>query len=409
MVRPAALRAATASASKRPTYLKKVFMQRTCFILSLALWLPAALWADGDDDVRDDFNPVMTAVTSQTIVPDARAGGMGDVGTATEPDVNSQSWNPAKYPFTISRAGLSLNYTPWLRQITDGIALLNAAGYIRLGDYQAVSASLRYFTLGDVMVYGDESMTVKPYELGVDVAYSRMLSENFAAAVALRYMYSDLSGHYDDNVKAGSAFAADIAAYWNKYVMLGGRECLLAFGLNLQNIGSKINYGGDYSYFIPTKLQIGGNLTLPINEYNKLSFSADAFKYLVPTRPLQGADETNEDYEERIREEYYDMSSIKGIGKSFSGGKQLELIYYGFGLEYTYNDKFTLRGGYHHESKSQGGRCYFTLGAGFRMNVMSIDAGYVIATNSQNALDQTLRVSLGFDFDGIRDLFGRRR
>ncbi|MBR6376065.1 MAG: type IX secretion system outer membrane channel protein PorV, partial [Alloprevotella sp.] len=303
---------------------------------------------------------------------------------------------------------LSLNYTPWLRQLTDGIALLNAAGYVRLGDYQAVSASIRYFTLGDVMVQGDESMTVKPYEMSFDVAYSRMLSENFSAAVALRYMYSDLSGHYDDNVKAGSAFAADIAAYWNKYIMLGNRESQLAIGLNISNIGSKINYGGDYSYFIPTNLRLGASLMVPINDYNRISIAADVNKLLVPARPLQKADETNEDYEERIREEYYDMSSFKGIAKSFSGN-QLELLQFSAGLEYTYNDKFSLRGGYHHESESQGGRKYFTVGAGFRMSVMSIDAGYVIATSSNNPLDQTLRVSLAFDFDGIRELFGRRR
>lgn len=379
-------------------------------LLLLIATLPVAspLLAD-DGDVRDSFNPVMTAVTSQTIAPDARGGGPGDVGAATDPDVSSQYWNPAKYPFTISRAGLALNYTPWLRQLTDGIALLNASGYIRLGDYQALSASLNYFTVGDVSVQDDENMTVRPYELAVDVAYSRMLSENFSAAVALRYMYSDMTGHYDNDLKPGSAFAADIAGYWNKYVMLGNRECLLAFGLNIRNIGSKINFGGDYSYFIPTSLRLGGNLTLPLNEYNKLSFTADVSKYLVPTRPLQGVDEDNEDYEERLREEYYDMSSIKGIFKSFSGGNQLDLLYWGAGVEYTYNDKFTLRGGYHNENESQGGRSYFTVGAGFRMNVMSIDAGYVVATSSSNALDQTLRVSLAFDFDGIRDLFGGRR
>ncbi len=382
--------------------LKKIFLL-SAFTLSCL-----AVYADGDDDLRDRFNPVMTAVTSQSIAPDARSAGMGDVGAATDPDVNSQAWNPAKYPFTISRAGLSLNYTPWLRQLTDGIALLNAAGYVRLGDYQAVSASIRYFTLGDVMVQGDESMTVKPYEMSFDVAYSRMLSENFSAAVALRYMYSDLSGHYDDNVKAGSAFAADIAAYWNKYIMLGNRESQLAIGLNISNIGSKINYGGDYSYFIPTNLRLGASLMVPINDYNRISIAADVNKLLVPARPLQKADETNEDYEERIREEYYDMSSFKGIAKSFSGN-QLELLQFSAGLEYTYNDKFSLRGGYHHESESQGGRKYFTVGAGFRMSVMSIDAGYVIATSSNNPLDQTLRVSLAFDFDGIRELFGRRR
>ena len=189
-------------------------MNKYGIILIVLLSLSSVSVFADENDLKDQFNPVMTAVTSQSIAPDARAGGIGDIGAATDPDVNSQSWNPAKYPFTISRAGLAVNYTPWLRQLTDGIALANVAGYIRLGDYQAISASLRYFTLGEVMT-DDENMTVKPYELGVDVAYSRMLSEKFSAAVALRYMYSDLSGHYDDNTTPGSAFAADIACYYN--------------------------------------------------------------------------------------------------------------------------------------------------------------------------------------------------
>ena len=200
----------------------------------------------------------------------------GDVGVATDPDVHSQYWNPAKYPFTISRAGFAINYTPWLRKLTTGIALLDAAGYIRLGDYRALSASLRYFTLGEVQA--EENMSVKPYELGVDVAYSRMLSEKFSAAVALRYIYSDISGHYDDSSEPGSAFAADIAMYYNTYVMMGQRECQLAWGLNINNIGSKISYGDDRSFFIPTNLRLGLSYMIPLNEYNRISFSADVNK-----------------------------------------------------------------------------------------------------------------------------------
>ena len=359
------------------------------------------------DDLKDRFNPILTAVTSQTIAADARAASMGDLGAATEPDVNSQSWNPAKYPFTISRAGLALNYTPWLRELVNDIALLNAVGYVRLGDYQAISSSIRYFSLGDFTA-GD--MTVRPYEFSVDVAYSRMLSETFSAAVALRYMYSDLSGHSDDNATPGSAFAADIACYYNNYVMMGSRECLLALGLNISNIGSKINFGGDYSYFIPTNLRLGLSYTMPINEYNRFSISADANKLLVPSRPLQGEDEDNEAYEQRIRDEYYDMSSISGIFKSFGDSErgfkgELEEIQWSIGAEYTYNDKFSLRAGYHHESEMQGNRKYYTVGAGLRMNVLSVDAGYVIATTPSNPLDATLRVSLSFDMDGLKSLF----
>lgn len=378
----------------------------------LLLGLVTVQSAKAEDEVRDQFNPVRTGVTSLSVAPDARAGGMGDVGAATDPDVHSQYWNPAKFPFTISRAGIAINYTPWLRKLTTGIALLNAAGYVRLGDYQALSASLRYFTLGEVE--GGENITVRPYEMSFDAAYSRMLSEKFSAAVGLRYIYSDISGHYDDNSTAGSAFAADIALYYNTYLMMGQRECQLAWGLNINNIGSKISYGDDRSYFIPTNLRLGLSYMIPLNEYNRISISADADKLLVPSMPLQGSDETDEDYQERLDREYYNKSSISGIFTSFGDSErgfkgEMEEIQWSIGAEYTYNDKFSLRAGYHHESNMQGNRKYATVGAGFRMNVMAIDAGYVIATSASNPLDQTLRVSLTFDMDGIRDLFGKRR
>lgn len=378
----------------------------------LLLGLATVQSAKAEDEVRDQFNPVRTGVTSLSVAPDARAGGMGDVGAATDPDVHSQYWNPAKFPFTISRAGIAINYTPWLRKLTTGIALLNAAGYVRLGDYQALSASLRYFTLGEVE--GGKNITVRPYEMSFDAAYSRMLSEKFSAAVGLRYIYSDISGHYDDNSTAGSAFAADIALYYNTYLMMGQRECQLAWGLNINNIGSKISYGNDRSYFIPTNLRLGLSYMIPLNEYNRISISADANKLLVPSMPLQGSDETDEDYQERLDREYYNKSSISGIFTSFGDSErgfkgEMEEIQWSIGAEYTYNDKFSLRAGYHHESNMQGNRKYATVGAGFRMNVMAIDAGYVIATSASNPLDQTLRVSLTFDMDGIRDLFGKRR
>lgn len=381
--------------------------QITLALLGATITLPIF----ADDNIKDKFNPIRTAVVSQTIATDARAGAMGDVGVATDPDVHSQAWNAAKYPFTISRAGISLDYTPWLRQLTEGIALINASGYMRLGDYQAISGSIRYFTVGDVPV--DATMKVKPYEFAVDAAYSRMLSEKFSAAVALRYMYSDLSGHYDNNVTAGSAFAADLSAFYTNYILLGNRECQLNFGLNISNIGSKINFGEDYSYFIPTNLRLGSSLMIPVNEYNRFSISADINKLLVPSMPLQREGESSEDYQARLKSDFYDVSSINGIFKSFGDSErgfkgELEEISWGLGAEYTYNDRFSLRAGYHHESVAQGNRKYFTVGAGFRLNVMSIDAGYVIATSSSNPLDQTMRVSLSFDMDGIRDLFGRK-
>ena len=365
----------------------------------------------------DIFNPERNSVTSQTIAPDARSAGMGDVGAATDPDVNSQYWNPAKYPFCISRAGVAVNYTPWLRSLVNDIDLAYLAGYYRIGDYSAVSASLRYFSLGEVMlgdnVDSQSGMTINPYEMSVDVAYSLMLSEKFSIAAAVRWIYSDLTYDYTDDTSPGSAFAADIACYFNDYIMIGERECQLGLGLNISNIGSKITFGGDdNSEFIPANLRLGAALMVPIDEYNRFTIAADANKLLVPTYPLQEDGESTEDYEQRVQRDYYDISSISGIFKSFGdapGGfrEELQEIRWSVGAEYVYNDKFSLRAGYHHESENKGNRKYFTFGAGFRMSAFSLDCGYVWATAKSNPLDQTLRFTLAFDMDGLKDLFRR--
>lgn len=382
---------------------------KIALLLMSFLAFATTIKADGE---KDKFNPVSTAVYSLKIGPDARAGGLGDIGAATDPDVNSQAWNPAKYPFCISRAGIAVNYTPWLRKIVNDIDLAYVAGYMRLGDYTAISSSLRYFSLGEVDA--GENMSIKPYEMAFDIGVSRMLSENFSAAIALRYIRSDLSGNYSDDTKPGNAFAADVAMYYNKYVVMGSRECQLGLGLNISNIGSKMKFGDENTYFIPTNLRLGVNYLIPINEYNKIAFGLDLNKLLVPTMPRQKDDESGEDYQQRLQKDYFDMSPITGIFKSFGdapGGfsEELKEIQWSFGVEYTYNDKFILRAGYHDEDKDKGNRKYFTVGAGFRMNVFSIDAGYVLSTAASNPLDQTLRVSLAFDFDGIKDLFSNRR
>lgn len=372
---------------------------------------------------KEQFNPIYTGVTSLSIAPDARAGALGDVGVATEADANSQYWNPAKYPFNIARAGVSMSYTPWLRQLVSDIDLINLAGFYRIGDYSAVSASLTYFSLGEVFV--ENEMTIKPYEMAFDIAYSRMLSETFSAAIALRYIHSDLQYNYAEDMSPGSAFAADIAMYYNNYIMLGNRECMLGLGLNVSNIGTKISYDdGATNEFIPTNLRLGASLLIPIDEYNTISFSADINKLMVPTRPSysQFLEEEGYDADDNSKyseyqgwlesEGYNDISSISGIFKSFGdapGGfsEELKEIYGGIGVEYCYNQQFSLRGGYHYENEYKGNRKYYTLGAGFKMSVFSLDAAYLISAAQSNPLDQTLRFSLSFDMDGLRDLFGR--
>ena len=373
-----------------------------------------AVAAKAQDYKLSKYNPVEHAVISQTIAPDARAAGMGDVGAATDPDVNSQYWNPAKYPFCISRAGVALNYTPWLRQLVNDIDLAYVAGYYRIGDYSAVSGSLRYFSLGEVMTSTDaNAMTVKPYEMSLDVAYSMMLSETFSLAAAIRWIYSDLRYDYSEESSPASAFAADIAMYYNNYINIGSRECQLGLGMNISNVGSKLSYfGDDRSQFLPANLRIGASLMVPVDEYNRFTIAADANKLLVPTVPAQLEGESSADYQDRVIKEYSDVGSISGIFKSFSdapGGfkEEMEEIQWSVGAEYIYHDQFSLRAGYHHQSESKGNLKYFTVGGGFRMNVFSLDVGYVISTAQTNPLDQTLRFTLAFDMDGLKDLFKR--
>ena len=391
--------------------------KRIALVCTLAISATTA-WAD---DKKEIFNPVRSSVTSQTIAPDARSAGLGDVGAATDADVYSQFWNPAKYPFAISRAGVGLSYTPWLRQLVNDIGLAYMSGYYRIGDYAAISAGIRYFSLGEVSTYDGSggsgsapTLTIRPYEMSADVAYSLMLSEKFSIAAGVRWIYSDLTYSYTDNTTPGSAFAADLGMYYQNYVNSGQRECQLGIGMNISNIGSKITMGEDAnSEFIPTNLRLGASLMIPIDEYNRFTIAADANKLLVPTYPHQNEGESTEDYQRRVQKDYYDVSSIGGIFKSFGdapGGfkEELEEINLSVGAEYVYHDQFSVRAGYHHESANKGNRKYFTVGAGFKMSAFTLDAGYVIATAKSNPLDQTMRFSLTFDMDGLKDLFKRK-
>lgn len=371
-----------------------------------------------DENKKTQFAPIHTAIPSLSIAPDARGGAMGDNGAATTPDVNSQYWNPAKYAFNYSKAGVSLSYTPWLRKLVNDVALINLAGYYKLGDsdLQAIGASVRYFSLGEVKDFtleeGGMPMLVNPYEMAIDVSYSRKLSESYSMAVALRFIRSDLSAPADENVMPDNAFAADIAGYLEKYVMLGNSESLWSFGFNVSNIGSKVSYnGGETNQFLPTTLRLGTGLLYPIDDYNHIGFYLDLSKYLVPSYPVkEGTTEEDIAKYEKEKEDYNNMSPITGIFKSFgdspNGFKgELQEIMASIGMEYSYNEQFFLRGGYYYENQNQGNRQYFSVGAGFRMSVFQLDAAYLISTVQSNPLDQTLRFSLSFDMDGIRNLF----
>ena len=371
----------------------------------LTVLLCLAINAMAADSKTSMFNPIHTAMVSNNIAPDARSGGMGDVGAATDPDVASQYWNPAKYPFCISRAGVQLSYTPWLRQLVNDMNIAYLSGYYRIGDYSAVSGSIHYFSLGEVY-FADESgsadlsQSIKPYEMSIDAAYSLMLSEKFSLSAGVRFLLSDISYSRTEESSAATAFAADLAGYYQNYVNLGQRECQLGLGFSIRNIGSKRKFAGsNRSEFLPTNLRLGASLMVPINEYNRFTIAADANKLLVPTYPTMAQmkeahpdwDETSANLENYADEVYYNKGSIAGMFSSFTdapGGfkEELEEIQWSVGAEYVYNDRFSLRAGYHDEAQSKGNRKYFTVGAGFRMSAFTLDAAYVISTAQSNPL-----------------------
>ena len=351
------------------------------------------------------FNPVTAAVPSLQISPDARASGMGDVGVSTTADPYSQYWNPAKFAFIDSKAGLSLGYTPWLSRLVSDIALMHAGGYFRIGNdnTQTIAASLRYFTMGKLTTWDASGRSLgvsHPNEFAIDASYARKLSPNFSLAVALRYIHSD-QGSREQGDRPGSAFAADIAGYHQKYITIGGAECLWTKGFNIRNIGTKISFdGGTTSSFIPTNLGLGTGLLYPIDKENMISLNLEANKLLVPTPPTGDAEKITD---------YQKTSAIAGIFKSFGDapggfGEELKEIRWSLGAEYNYCDKFFVRAGYSYLHPNKGNLQAFTAGAGFRMSAFRIDASYLISTISDNPLDQTLRFTLAFDMDGIRGL-----
>lgn len=394
------------------------------FYISVSLVFAAFIAFAADDVSKNEFNPITTGVTSLSITPDARGAAMGDVGAATDPDVNSQFWNPSKYAFAYSQGAVGLSYTPWLRKLVNDIFLGNLSGYWKIGsqDNQAISASLRYFSLGEVNTSGVGSMvgqTLNPYEMAIDLGYSRKLSEKFAMGVAFRYIFSDLGfsdSYAGDQTQGASAFAADISGYFTTYPIIGRNECQWSWGWNISNIGTKVSYNnGEDPAFLPTNLRLGTTFTFPLADYHNLSLSLDFNKLLVPARPRESdyADtpEGQLEYLEAL-EDWENMSSISGIFKSFSdapGGAKEELreINYSLGAEYSYNQQFFLRAGYYHESQYKGNRQYFGIGAGFSLNVVRLDASYMMATAQTSPLDQTLRFTLTFDMDGLKEILGK--
>lgn len=350
-------------------------------------------------------NTITTGVPFLSIAPDSRAGAMGDAGVATSPDVNSQHWNPAKYAFAESEMGIALSYTPWLRNLVKDIDMAYLVGYKRLDDQQTMSASLRYFSLGDISFmseYGDPTGQQSPNEFAVDMGYTRLLSDNFSGAVALRYIRSDLTGGQMVNgteTHAGNSFAADVAFYFQKEIRVNRKNSIFASGINISNIGSKISYtDGETKDFIPTNLKLGLSYKTEMDKYNTITFALDANKLLVPT-----PDTTDVDIITGLGST---KSPIAGIFSSFSdapGGMSEEFkeINFSAGVEYWYNKQFAVRAGYFYEDVNKGNRKFFTAGAGLKMNVFALDFSYLLPVAQNNPLANTLRFTLSFDFEAF--------
>jgi hypothetical protein len=361
---------------------------------------------------QDVNNPIVFAMPVLTVVPDARASGMGDMGVATLPTTNDQHWNASKYVFNEAKNGVSLSYIPWLRGIgTSNINLLYLTGFYRLDDKQAIGASLRYFSLGAMTFWGEQQEFIKssnPNEMAIDVSYSRLLGEHFSAGVAFRYLRSDIAGGYytgtNTILEPANAWSADIGFYYHEPIRMGAMTGIVSSGLSITNIGSKMNYGYkenesmEKAYSLPTTLRLGGNLKLDLDYYNELSFGLEFSKYLVPTPPVVDVNGTI------ISGKNNNVSVPKGMIQSLydaPGGfrEEMEEIVIGAGAEYTYSRVFSVRGGYYHDSKWPNHK-YVTLGAGVIYHMFSLDVSYLIPVVSglQSPLANTLHLTLSIDF-----------
>lgn len=393
------------------------------FVMLVALSVAVLGMAQGSavkEDIPSEgyLNPLISAVPSLGIGADAAAGGLADMGVATKGDINSQFWNSSKYAQMKSQGGFTFNYSPWLTNLgVKDVHLVSAAGYYNISQAAgAVSASLRFFSLGDVTLrqsLEDIGYTVSPYELAFDLGYSRVLAENFSMGVVLRLVASDLSAKNDENYKTGYAFAADINGFYDLPIDNKRGTDYFRFGFNIQNLGTKISYdGGNTKNFLPLTLRLGVSYQVAINEYNRISVHAEANRMMVPSRYsryTEGYDPNDEGTWAMNQSQYNKLSVMQGLGYSWAdapyGAKEeIKEFNWGLGAEYSYNEQFFFRFGYNNEAKIKGNRKYCTFGAGFQLSGFKLDVGYVLAISQNNPLNNTLRFSLGFDVDGLKRL-----
>ncbi len=357
------------------------------------------------------LNAIQTVVPFLTIAPDSRAGAMGDAGVATSPDIYSMHWNPSKFAFIDGNGGIGISYSPWLRNLVPDINIAYLTGYKRIDTKQVIAASLLYSSLGDVPFtdeFGNLERTFSPNEFAIDAAYARLFSENISGSIAFRFIYSNLTGgSYSGGVatRPGISFASDISGYYQKKITLFSKDAQLGVGLNFSNIGTKMSYSqSQTSDFIPMNMRIGASATINLDTYNKISLTLDLNKLLVPTPPIYSSAKPDS----IIKGKDPNVSVPVAIFQSFfdaPGGFKEEMheITYSTGIEYWYNNQFALRGGYFYEDPSKGNRKYFTAGAGFRLKAFTLDFSYLMPLAQNHPLAHTLRFSLAFDFNALRN------
>lgn len=388
-------------------------------LISLAAVLCVSISAKAVDD---SMNPLITAMPSMSIAPDARAAGMGDVGVATEADFNSQYWNPAKYAYMYSKGGITANYTPWLRKLVGDIDLAYLAGFYNFGDLAGgIGASFTYFSMGDVALTDAQGQTlqnVRPNEWALDLSYFRKLHEYVSMSVAVRFLYSDLNNGVNSSQTGGTemhpawTMAADVALYYKQPIELPMGTSNFSLGFSLKNLGGKMTYADDgSSNFIPASMNIGVGYELPCDQHNFLTFNLEANKMLVPSRKSKFAPDASGQY---TQEQYSQINPAKGWFQSFAdapGGAKEEFneVRWGAGIEYSYNKQFFARAGYSYENYYKGNRNYLTFGAGFHLSIVTLDVSYCVGLAATNPLDQTMRFTLGFDLAGIKDLVDNRK
>tara|TARA_B100000809_G_scaffold69713_1_gene67069 strand:- start:105 stop:1301 length:1197 start_codon:yes stop_codon:yes gene_type:complete len=384
-------------------------MQIKHVLLSLVI---SSFFLSGNAQITADENIsggyITTAVPFLTITPDSRAAGMGDLGVATSPDANSSFWNPAKYAFyTDEKAdqgyniGGALSYTPWLRKLVSDMSVNYLTGYKRLSKQEVVYASFKYFDLGS-MTFRDDQGTVtrdvNPYELALSFGYSRMLSKRIGASLGVKWIHSNLTGSVSVSqggqlveTQAGNTIATDLGFFYqNKDIKISGKAADLNIGATITDLGGKITYtSAENAQHIPTTLRLGSALNTKVDLYNQIGFSLEFSKLLVPTPQADGSTDPNGNI----------FTSFTDAPGGFK--EEMQEIMIAFGAEYVYADALALRGGYFYENPNKGSRRYFTLGLGLMYKDFGFDFAYLIPTDQNNPLQNTIRFTLTFNKLGV--------